>query len=555
LLCAALTGCGDDNQTPHPDAPNIDAPHADAEPPDASGPVSACDMSNIKVVPAGGMTYSGDISMTATLADQTGTCMTPAGMPPAGFGQDVYKLVLGGTGKHELVIASGRAADTITGLDLVLVLKKDTCNGTEVLCANAAISFENISAEVDAGTYYLLVLVDNGANPQGGGAYNLSIRDRELIPENGACTAGSTTQACVRDLQCVGGTCQHPGVCNTVATDLTTTHTASGDTTTGMNQFTELCDFANASNDNLYRVNVPASQTTPFDIVVHVDPTMASQAMTPLVTIRQGDCFLRSSEKICSFQGQQGGAGVELLDQTTTGDWYFIADGINYGTGFGMPMGAYTIDARMRTLIAAGAACTNSDPSTACSGAGNGCYKGAAAQATCQAGTAALACADAVDITPMLTQMGGARVAAVSGFTRGRDPADFDFTGNTDSGGTGCQFEANHPGRVFKLTTAATAALDFSTDDPSTEFDSAIIVRSTDCMTGTVVDCNDDIALQPQAGLPNYKSHVAIASAAAGTYFIYVQGSFGLPNQQNPNNTSTGSRAYGNFVLHVSVTP
>src|SRR5215471_14538239 len=94
LLCAVLTGCGDDNQTPHPDAPNIDAPHADASPPDASGPVSACDMSNIKTVPAGGMMYSGDISMTTTLADQTGSCMTPAGLPPAGFGQDVYKLVL-----------------------------------------------------------------------------------------------------------------------------------------------------------------------------------------------------------------------------------------------------------------------------------------------------------------------------------------------------------------------------------------------------------------------------------------------------------------------------
>src|SRR5262245_13471808 len=85
LVCATLTGCGDDNQTSHPDAA-IDASH-DAAPPDSSGPISACDTSNIKTVPAGGMTYSGDISMTATLSDQMSNCMTPAGSPPPGFGQ------------------------------------------------------------------------------------------------------------------------------------------------------------------------------------------------------------------------------------------------------------------------------------------------------------------------------------------------------------------------------------------------------------------------------------------------------------------------------------
>src|SRR5262249_14271752 len=140
--------------------------------------------------------------MTATMADQMGSCMTPGGTPPAGFGQDVYKLVLGGTGKHQLVINSGRANTTITGLKLLLVLRQDTCAGQEVACVNAAISFENLAMEVNPGTYFLLVLVDNGASPQGGGAYNLQIRDRELIAENGACSATSTTQACVRDLQC-----------------------------------------------------------------------------------------------------------------------------------------------------------------------------------------------------------------------------------------------------------------------------------------------------------------------------------------------------------------
>ena len=544
---ALAAGCGDDSHmTPSPDAPAL----PDAAP-DAGSPPSACDPSNIQTVPAGGMQYAGNLMMTHTLADQTSNCLTSGMTPPAGFGQDVYEISFGGANKHELVFAT---AQSVGIPNIVLLLRKDTCGGTQVDCSNISSPNETISQELDAGTYFLIVGLDNGSPAAQGGAYNLVIRDRELISDGGACNAASTTQACVRDLQCISGTCQRPMACNTLAADLTTTHSTSGDTTTGSNHFTELCDFTNTTNDLLYRVNVPSGSGT-FDLVVHADPLQSSAAMTPLVTIRNGDCWLRANEQICSYGDQSGGIGVDLLNQTVTGDWYVIVDGMDHGAGNGTPTGAFSVDARMRLLLASGSVCDPADPNAACSGTG-GCYKGAAANATCQAPTPALACADAVDITPMLVQAGGSRTAAVASFTRGRDPANFDFTGDVDSSGTGCQFEAGHPERVFKLTTTAAATIDLSTDDPSTEFDTALTVRQTDCMGGTIAGCNDDIAFMPASGLPNWKSHVTLTGAAAGTYFIFVQGSFGLPSQQFPdNNAVAGARAYGNFVLHASVTP
>jgi hypothetical protein len=179
-----------------------------------------------------------------------------------------------------------------------------------------------------------------------------------------------------------------------------------------------------------------------------------------------------------------------------------------------------------------------------------GCYP-ATSGSTCQAPTPTLECNAATDITTMLAGT-GTRSATISGFVRARDPGALDFSMNQDSTGSPCQYEAPHPSRVFKFTTSAAQDIDVTTDDPGTEFDSFVVLRKTDCTSGPIVDCNDDISFDLTQVLQNYRSHVHATNQAAGTYFVIAGASFGAPNA-NQTNAQAINHAYGNFKVKVTL--
>jgi len=249
----------------------------------------------------------------------------------------------------------------------------------------------------------------------------------------------------------------------------------------------------------------------PRDLTVTATVDESADPPLDLVLYARTDCAKPSTEVACIDAGWS--ERLEVLGQTGVVTVFVDATAQHAGA----TEGTATITTSVRDVVATDASC---DPT----GVTNRCERGArCVSSTCVADSAALECSEATT----LDLSGGS--ASVTATTYGY-AADW-YTGSCGYAPTG------QPEHVYTFTTAGPVDLVASTDDPATNFDTYVYLRSATC-DGTEVACADDVDLTNH----NLTSTLSVSALPAGTYYLFVDGSSPSPGT-------------GTYQLTVTATP
>ncbi len=250
---------------------------------------------------------------------------------------------------------------------------------------------------------------------------------------------------------------------------------------------------------------------TPRDLTVTATVDENADPPSILVLYARTDCADYSSEVACIDAGWS--ERLEVLGQTGVVT-VFVDATSQHG---GLTEGTATVTTSVRDVVATDASC---DPT----GVTNRCESGARCVAsTCVADSAALACSEAVSLD---LASGSASVTATT----------YGYAGDWYTGSCGFA-PTGQPEHVYTFTTTAPANLVASTDDPATDFDTYLYLRSATC-DGTEVACADDVNLANH----NLASTLSVSALPAGTYYLFVNGSSPSPGT-------------GTYHLTVTATP
>lgn len=257
-----------------------------------------------------------------------------------------------------------------------------------------------------------------------------------------------------------------------------------------------LIDLGSTPRDLVVEVAVDENASPPFDVVLYA----------------RTNCAMFASELACADAGWS--ERLEVLNQM--GPVYVMVDSTaQHG---GLTQGPYTLTTATRDIIATGNAC---EPA----GVTNRCETGArCVGASCVTDSAALACAQAVELD---LATGSAAVTA----TTWAYAADF-YQGP-------CAFDAaaGAPEHIYRFTLAQPSDVVATTDDAATRFDTVLYLRAASC-DGAAVACGDDV----DAPAGNFRSTLTATALAAGTYYLFVDG-------------SSAAAGTGPYRLTVTATP
>jgi len=258
--------------------------------------------------------------------------------------------------------------------------------------------------------------------------------------------------------------------------------------------------------DSVYSVEMGE---TARDLTVEVTVDEDAESPFDVVLYARTDCTDAESAIGCSAVGW--GERLELLE--VSGAVTVVVDGTDqFG---GARAGAYSLTTAARDIAAQGAPC---DPfaSTSRCAAGNRCVS-----SVCVEDSAALACS-----------LAGANPTDVVATT-------FGFESDFYSGSCAYDSDASFPEHLYRLDLAATSDVVATTDFAETDFDTYLYLRDgTDGCDGAEVGCDDDVDTEHQ----NLKSTLSVSGLAAGTYYLFVDGSSASPGT-------------GTYRLQVTISP
>lgn len=251
---------------------------------------------------------------------------------------------------------------------------------------------------------------------------------------------------------------------------------------------------------------------TPRDLVVNVEVDEQADPPFDAVVYAYGSCGTPETALGCADAGWS-----ERLDVlAASGVVYVIVDGtFQHG---GAREGAFTISTAARDIVAENGSCDPAGVTSRCAD-GFRCIGG-----TCAADSPEVACAQAVTLD---VSTGSASVTATT----------FAYAADHYDGSCAYDPDEQLPEHIYAVTVPAGADLVASTDDPLTDFDTYVYMRAGGC-TGGEVACNDDVDTQAL----NLKSTLTASNLAAGTYYLFVDGSSNSPGT-------------GTYRLSVTVTP
>ncbi len=281
------------------------------------------------------------------------------------------------------------------------------------------------------------------------------------------------------------------------------------DTTTMLSSTAGTCaNGSNVGKDARLSFDLGAD---PRDLTVTATVDENADPPLDLVLYARTDCARPATEVACIDAGWS--ERLEVLGQTGVVTVFVNATSQHNGA----TEGTATITTSVRDVVATDTSC---DPT----GVTNRCESGArCSNGTCVADSAALECSEATT----LDLSGGS--ATVTATTYGY-AADW-YTGSCGYAPTG------QPEHVYTFTTAGPVDLVASTDDPATDFDTYVYLRSATC-GGTEVACADDVNLANH----NLASTLSVSALPAGTYYLFVNGSSPSPGT-------------GTYRLTVTATP
>jgi hypothetical protein len=287
----------------------------------------------------------------------------------------------------------------------------------------------------------------------------------------------------------------------------------SGDSTDMATVGTGLCSIgSNGGKDAKYLVDLGE---TPVDLVVNVAVDEEADPPYDVVLYARAVCNDGNTQLACADAGWS-----ERMDVlAASGMIYLFVDGTaQHG---GATVGAYDLSTSLRTVVGESQAC---DPA----GVASRCVTGFRCSASvCQPDSAAAHCDEA---TILDVSGGGATVTRTT----------FAYQANHYDGSCAADVDADMPEDIFEVTVGAGADLVASTDNSTTDFDTYVYMRSAgpNACDGAEVGCDDDVDAPGQ----NLTSTLSLTNLAAGTYFIFVDGSSRTPGT-------------GTYRLDVNVTP
>lgn len=434
---------------------------------------------------ASGATLSGDTS--GVMSAASGTCG-------------------GGTsGENTFVFTLYEAADVTVTTDLrgtaynAAVYVRSTCadRTTELGCASAAPAGDSLTLSgLAAGTYFAFVDGAGGAS----GAYAISLTVTPRIAIGGACDPMGATGTCVDGATCAPdatGTfaCRSPAsVCADSAVTLTLGAAATGGTTVGAEDlYAPSCSSDGAAPERVFSVVVPAGA---HDLVVTATPTnFAADSFDVVLTVETA-CGDAGSALGCS-DARAADATEEVVVQNAAGTYYVVADG--YGTARGFTTGEFEVAARLRDVLALGAAC---DP--------------AGVTDRCADGTSCLG-----GVCGALTTLTDTSPNGLFCDAQGPVTGDTLFNGTLTVGGT-TDYD------TVEVTLGAAASLAITTSDGAGGCIADTLVEVFDgAMSCTALDAAmpppTPLASDDNSGIAMMCSSLTTAVLPAGTYYVRVR--------------------------------
>jgi len=252
--------------------------------------------------------------------------------------------------------------------------------------------------------------------------------------------------------------------------------------------------------------------TTPRDLVARVSVDETADPPYDAVLYARTECTKLATEVACADAGWS--ERIDVL--AATGNVYLLVDGTSQHGG--LREGSYTLTTSVRDIVAESGACDPAGVTSRCAD-GFRCVAG-----TCSTDSAAVACGQA---TVLDVSSGSATATATT----------FAYAADWYQGSCAYDPAAALPEHVYKLSIPAGADLVASTNNPATDFDTDLYLRSSTC-DGAEIACADDVDPENH----NLTSTLTATNLAGGTYYLFVDGSSNSPGT-------------GTYQLDITVTP
>jgi cysteine-rich repeat protein len=285
-----------------------------------------------------------------------------------------------------------------TEFDTAVYVRRDcAARATELGCAAGAPVGDTLTlAALPPGTYFVFVDGVGGAT----GAYALRFTATPRIPEGGACDPMGATGVCAGGTECFAGRCLRPSaICEASAAPLRLGATAGGSTVGGADRYGASCSTDGASPERVFAVTVPDGA---HDLIVEATPTNFAADAFDLILSVQSECGVATTTRGCADAARDGAETVTVRD-AAPGTYYVLVDGFQAPRG--MPSaGEFTVRARLRSVVGAGAACDPMGVDSRCAGDLR-CTAGSDGAATCT-DPFAMICGRATALMPGVTVSG-----------------------------------------------------------------------------------------------------------------------------------------------------